>query len=132
MNSDQLKQTNVSISELLRQSLIERRDVLRGQFFDALECGEVVILEPTEIKLIEGLKSLIYASDDRLARFNRFYQDLKNRHPYFELSTIVQDFFGGTLPTEWQADAKAFDLANIKEKSILAFLQDLATETLSD
>ncbi len=124
-------QTNIPISQLLRQSLIERRDVLRGQFLEALERGEVKILNPAEVELIEGLRSLIYASDERLASFSRFYQDLELQRPYFELSTVSQNFFGGTVPEEWRDYVAAFDLTQSDSSSLRGYLQKLATEAVS-
>lgn len=125
-----LDQVNVPVSQLLRQSLIERRDVLRGQFLVALERGEVIILSPAEVENIEALRAVVYADEERLARFSRFYQELEIQHPYFELSTIVQNFFGGTLPEEWYDYAEAFDLARPDEKSMRGFLHCLALEAL--
>jgi hypothetical protein len=121
---------NHSLSQQLRQSLVERLDVLRGHFLLALERGEVIILTEAEANQIEGLKALVYASDDRLSRFSRFYQSLAETHPYFELSTIVQSFFGGTLPEEWRLDAKPFDLASPDQTSLRGFLTALAEEAL--
>lgn len=131
MNPDQSNLTNVPVSQLLRQSLLERRDVLRGAFLAALERGEVIILSPAEVENIEALRAVVYADDERLARFSRFYQELAMKHPYFELSTIVQNFFGGTLPEEWRDYAEAFDLARPGEESLRGFLHRLALEALA-
>jgi hypothetical protein len=130
MTSVSTSEANVPVSQLLRQSLIARRDILRGHFLEDLERGEILILPDDEVEQIEGLKSLIYASDDRFSRFSQRYQEIMAARPYFELSTIVQNFFGGTLPEEWRHDAKPFDLATADDQSLRSCLRQLADEAL--